>query len=139
MRRLFVFSFLSLFLFSTAATYGSVHHCEGELTDIAMLSVASCQHDEVAIDHCVNTCCKDDEKHDDKEADDCCDTEELSAVKNLITQVATVDVQLISKILPSFYDFYFEHHKVLRKTYGVAYVSPVHQKDITIKVQSFLI
>ena len=149
MKRFIAISYLLLFLFSTAATYGSVHHCGDELTDVAILSTASCDHDAPQEEAHEHKCCKK-EKEEEKshscctdendcgnEDDDCCQTEELSLAKDLVTKVAAVESKLVNKKLSSFYDFYFESHFILRSTYGIAYVPPLLDRDITIEVQCF--
>ncbi|MBD3636490.1 MAG: hypothetical protein HUJ25_04040 [Crocinitomicaceae bacterium] len=146
MRRVLSLGFLLLFIFSTTATYATVHHCKGEVTDVSLLSLASCDHDDMVDMHCHNTCCDDKEKKRQKrkkcdEAEkDCCDTQKVAAVEMFVTpQVSSDDMQLISKVLPSFYDFYFEHPKVLYRTFGIAYVPPNIKRNITIEVACFRI
>lgn len=146
MQRLKAFGFLCLFLFSTVMTYASVHHCSGQITDVSILSEANCDHHQATEDdsHCKMSCCKKSLSnktcHDNNEEEnDCCETEELSTAKNLLTSAVAPDIQIISKILPSFYDFYFESHRVLKRTYGIAYVPPRLKRDVIIEVQSFLI
>lgn len=158
MRRVLASGLLALFVFSTAATYASVHHCKGELTDVALLYSASCDHDDAAVhhhqeDHAKKGCCKKSEESqelqvdpccqsdgcDDKEEDDCCDTEELTAVKSILTKAESNSNQKLVKIHPSFYDFYFENAKILKRTYGVAYTSPPLKRNICIEVQCFRI
>lgn len=161
MQRLVASCLLALFVFSTTATYASVHHCKGELTDVSILSQASCSHndqevhkqqEEVSSDS-KKGCCKK-AKHqkevevdpccetngcDDSENDDCCDTQELNAVKNLLTKVQSNSIELVGIIHPSFYDFYFENTKILKRTYGIAYHAPRLERDIYIEVQCFRI
>ncbi|UKN02554.1 hypothetical protein K6119_03365 [Paracrocinitomix mangrovi] len=144
--------FLTLFLLSTAGTYASIHHCGGEITDISILSVAKCDHQkkdkqEEEKSHCKSKCCKHEEQkqeathcdHSTKSENNCCSTEIVDLAKTKLTQTASDDVKLISKILPSFYDFYFEHPYVLFRSTGIAYVPPNSERDICVEVQCFRI
>lgn len=144
MRRVKALFCLVLFLFSTAGANASVHLCGGEVTDIAILSAASCDHEEVeevAVE-CKHHCCEDEESHNDElpeSSDDCCDTEELSDVETFLTVEEKSALILAVQLIPSFYDFYFENHKVLNKNVGLAYEPPIVSRDVNIEIQCFRI
>lgn len=145
MKRIIAFSFLSLFMFSTIGAFASVHQCGGEVTDISILSVAACEHEEVVkedAEHCEMLCCeKEDEHqeendhHDDK---DCCDTQELNQTESFMTSVVKAELQMVLVLLPTFNEFCLETTKeeqaVLKK-----YLPPLLSSDISLEIQRFLI
>ena len=154
MKRIAAFGLLLLFVFSTSATYATVHHCKGELMDIAILSEVSCEHEALEHHDSKGACCASDydqeeqqnhhqcceeEPCNDSEEDDCCQTEELNSTDNLLIKVVETRAEIVSEKLPSFQDFYFENHRILKKTYGVAYNEPFLDRDIPVVIQCFRI
>ena len=145
MKRFISFLFLSLFMFSTVGAFASVHQCEGEVTDISILSMAACAHEEVVkneAEHCEMLCCdQEDNQHEEKDHHDnkdCCDTQELNQADSFVTSVVKADLEMVLVQLPTFVEFCLEttseEQAVLTK-----YLPPLSSSDISLELQRFLI
>jgi hypothetical protein len=133
---------LAVFLLSTVGTYASVHHCNGELTGVAFVSVAECEHEveteEEAL--CDMNCCGEEDDHSGNENDDdCCDTTVLkdniqystsNFIWNCLTQIAIIQPNFV---------FFFLSDILDNKDVVKEYSPPNFEKDVIVDIQSFLI
>ena len=140
MLRIKALFFLLLFFYSTVGTFASVHSCDGEITDLSILSVADCSHNEetTAKKECCHSCCAP-EKKDDKD-NDCCETDQLVVVDNLHFSPISVELITATDFL-AFFNEFFEESKVIvsEERKAIFVLPPLIQEDIPILLHRLII
>lgn len=128
-----------MFLFSTIEANASIHYCNGEVTEIAFMDKADCEHkSDSKSDHCKMKCCKSEKKQEKNKKDDCCDTEELIDLQDFNSQSFLQIATLVPIFLPDFTAFLLEedvNSPILKN----AYLPSIHEREILIEIQCFRI
>ncbi|MFT4600677.1 MAG: hypothetical protein ACI857_000853 [Arenicella sp.] len=142
MLRLKAYILFVIFAATTATSFASVHHCDGEITDIDFLSAAECEHEaEIHEEHhkesnCSSTCA-DSDGHSDEH--DCCSTTQLNSHQSTLLGESKEQVQLKQLLIVKaiFIDVYEETLLLEPSVYDYRF-SPLSE-DIFALYQCYLI
>lgn len=103
---------LVFFLFSTASAFASIHECDGEVTDVAILTSAGCNHYENEQNHeqehaCCHHAGTEDDSQNCKSKNDCCQTSLISSGQHYLEKEQDELIHSDLVELPSFETFAF--------------------------------
>lgn len=139
---------LGVFLLSTVGSTASAHFCDGELTEISVFTVASCEHEEIEEEEvepssCHMNCCSSEkeEKSQTEGDDDCCDTEEIEFNYVDFTEVQFEQFAIVSFFVPSIAQFLSEVLDAESQEVSESHYEPplLYEQDIQSVVQVYQI